>query len=107
MGVDRAPRLAWKRYEQGLGASDEAVLLNPDGSPGVRFSLEHYPTCYRRGPWKLLIEVLDGPHHLAWGCFDAQDQPMRWFHSRNNALAEAEIIATVLTMDFKPERVRP
>jgi hypothetical protein len=94
--------LPWKRTEFG---GDEAVLTNPDGTVGVRFSLEHYPTCYRRGPWKLLIEIEIGRYHIAWGCFDLQDQPMRWYLSRDNALAEAELIGKVLLKDFKPERV--
>ena len=79
--------------------------MNPDHTCGVRFSIEWMPTCYRRGPYKLLIEVMDTNYHFAWGCFDIQDQPMRYYHSLNNLKAEAQLIADVLVNDFKPERV--
>lgn len=45
---------------------------------GVQFHLQYMPTCYRRGPWRLLIEICSGENHHKWGCFDGQDQPMRW-----------------------------
>lgn len=48
---------------------------------GVRFTLSHFPTCHRRGQWRLLVEVM-GAKHTAWGCFDDQDQPMRWYTGR-------------------------
>lgn len=92
--------LDWKKYD----TYEEATLANPDGSVGVRFSLAHQPTCYRRGRWRLLIEVTGGQFHDAWGCFDYQDQPMRYYHSYDCAKRECEEIATVLHRDFKPER---
>lgn len=76
-----------------------AVLGDPDGGDGVRFSLEHRPTCYRRGPWLLKVEVVSGPGHELWGCFDEQDQPVRNFHDPGRALDEANAIAHVLWAD--------
>ena len=66
---------------------------------GVVFHVVHYPTCYRRGPWRLLIEVLPGAHHHAWGCFDEDDQPMRNYHCSCSLRSEAEQIASVLLND--------
>lgn len=63
----------------------------------VMFSLTHYPTCHRRGQWRLIVDVCDwSPHHYDWGCFDSDDQPLRNFHSLFNAIEEAELIAAVL-----------
>ena len=85
--------LEWKEKEFGI----EATLGDFEGEGGARFSLVHYPTCYRRGPWRLLVEVVDRTHE--WGCFDEQDAPMRWFHSKTRALEEAQAIADVLVRD--------
>jgi hypothetical protein len=84
--------LRWKN----LGSYEEANIGDFEKGDGVRFCLTHYMTCYRRGPWRLLIEVCSGPKHILWGCFDDQDQPMRWFHKRENCLSEAQAIADVL-----------
>jgi hypothetical protein len=65
----------------------------------VRFTLVHQATCHRRGPWKLLIEVLQHIHD--WGCFDDQDAPLRYYHSEERAKAEAEAIAEILTKEKK------
>lgn len=65
----------------------------------MRFSLERRPTCYRRGPWRLLVEVASGPGHTKWGCFDEADQPMRYYHNEECAKREAQSIADVLTAD--------
>ena len=81
----------------------ESSLANPDGSLGVRFSITNLPTCYRRGPYKLLVEVLSGKYHHQWGCFDEQDQPTRWFHKLENAKSEAKLIAKVLLSDFRKD----
>lgn len=86
--------LQWKQ----TGPHHEEAKLGREGD-GVLFSLSYYPTCYRRGPWRLLVEVFDGPHHHEWGCFDEADQPMRNFHHRDNALGEAQAIADVLWKD--------
>lgn len=100
--------LAWTQDVAKYGPYyQEAVLTNPDATVGVRFSIEYMPTCYRRGPYKLLIEIIDGKYHYAWGCFDLADQPMRYYHSERHAMAEAQLIANVLQIDFKPERVAP
>ncbi len=73
------------------------------GEPGlgVTFSLQNLPTCYRRGPWKLHVVVEAGPMHESWGCLDYQDVPTRWYHSKDNAMDEAERIARVLLDDFR------
>lgn len=63
---------------------------------GVRFLLMHQPSCYRRGKWKLLIEVCGGEAHRLWGCFDDQDQPVRYYHNETCARQEAESLAQVL-----------
>ena len=88
------PSLDWQEVAPNFA---EALLGTP--ADGVWFSLDHYPTCYRRGPWRLLIHVLPGEHHHAWGCFDEADQPMRYYHLRGNAISEANRIAAVLWRD--------
>ena len=85
--------LHWKD----VSSHEEASLGTPDD--GVQFSLVTYSTCYRRGPYRLLVEICTGEHHFSWGCFDDQDQPMRWFHHLENAKSEAEAIARVLLKD--------
>lgn len=74
---------------------------------GVLFELFLRPTCYRRGQHLLQIEVFGGPHHHDWGCFDAADQPMRYYHNEVCALLEAEAIAQVLWHDRYPTRLPP
>lgn len=86
-------KLDWKDTPYG----PEAELGDFAGDDGVRFSLAHYPTCYRRGPFRLLIEVSD--RNRTWGCFDEQDQPMRWYFSLERAKEEAQAIADVLVAD--------
>lgn len=88
-------RLAWREQSWGCGA----VLGDFDSGDGVRFTLQNMPTCYRRGPWCLQIEVAGGPKHHLWGCFDEADQPTRYYHGRQCAIAEAEAIAEVLWAD--------
>lgn len=92
--------LNWKTTAYG----EEAELGNFEDVDGVRFSLLHLPTCYRRGPWRLLIEIDD--YHGAWGCFDDQDQPMRYYHSLERAKAEAQAIAGVLLDDYEKKIIR-
>lgn len=77
----------------------EAIVGDFEGGNGVRFSLDHRPTCYRRGPYNLLVEVAHGPDHIKWGCFDDADQPQRYYHRKENALSEAQAIADVLVRD--------
>ncbi len=79
----------------------EAQLGTKDD--GVSFCITSHPTCYRRGKWRLLVEVCGGVHHHDWSCFDEQDQPMRWYHSKENALSEAQAIASVLWSDRQKE----
>lgn len=83
------------------GSYLEAVLLDPGNlsGVGVTFTLTCMPTCYRRGPWCLRIEVALGPAHFQWGCFDDQDQPTRYYHDKSCALSEAQAIADVLIAD--------
>lgn len=76
-----------------------AALGDPINGDGVTFTLDHRPTCYRRGPWTLLIEVANGPGHYLWGCFDDADQPERYYHLEDSARAEAQAIADVLWND--------
>lgn len=85
--------LNWKERD----GYEEAMLGTPDD--GVTFTLSHHPTCYRRGPWRLLIEVCGGPNHYKWGCFDEQDQPLRYYHGYSRAKGEALRIAEVLWAD--------
>ena len=85
--------LDWKPID----GYQDAILGDFDGGDGVRFNLIHMPTCYRRGPWRLIIEIEDG--RRTWGCFDDQDQPMRWYHSERVAKEEAQIIADILRSD--------
>lgn len=90
-----ASQLVWTS----VGMHEEAIVGDFVGGDGVRFTLQHMPTCYRRGPWKLLIEVAGGPAHHKWGCFDDQDQPERWYHHEQSARAEAQALANVLLKD--------
>lgn len=92
--------LEWKQ----LARYEEATIGDFYLGDGVRFCLTHHPTCYRRGPWRLLVEVADGPMHEAWGCFDDQDQPLRYYHKRDNALSEAQALADVLLTDRRKRR---
>lgn len=87
------PPLEWKQIHN----YEEVILGREDD--GVRFTFTRQPTCYRRGPYKLLIEVLGGPHHNDWGCFDEQDQPCRYYHNDMFVKPEADAIANVLWRD--------
>lgn len=91
----RPSLLAWKSY----GGYREAILGDFEGGDGARFYLEHVPTCYRRGQYKLFVEVAQGKRHHWWGCFDAADQPLRWYHDEAAARSEAQHIADVLWTD--------
>lgn len=98
--LDWKPLLNWEPVEVDgdvLQNSWQALLGQPDD--GVTFNLTYYPTCYRRGRWRLIVDVLHGPRHHTWGCFDEADQPMRNYHSSANAIEEAEAIAAVLWAD--------
>lgn len=86
-------KLEWIDTEFG----PEAILGDFAGGDGVRFSAMHMPTCYRRGPWRLLVEIEDCNH--TWGCFDEQDQPMRWYHGMGALISEAQAIADALFRD--------
>lgn len=87
--------LNWKQTD----GYEDAILGDFEGGDGVRFNLVRMATCYRRGPWRLLVEVKD--RYRKWGCFDDQDQPMRYYHYKENALSEAQAIAKVLLEDHK------
>lgn len=87
--------LRWIPREYGA----DAFLGDFAGGDGVRFSMEFQATCYRRGRWKLLIEIEDPHRH--WGCFDDQDQPLRYYHSLERLKEEAEAIAEVLILDYQ------
>lgn len=93
MGAKVASALGWVsdgyHYEARIG-----------GLSGVTFTLEYLPSCYRRGQWRLLVVVDHGPDHERWGCFDDADQPMRYYHKLESAVAEADAIAEVLLADF-------
>lgn len=93
------PPLVWKakRMTDFYSSWEEAQLGEP--SDGVLFYLTYHPTCYRRGPWRLLIEVCSGVNHRSWGYFDESDQPMRYYHDKQNAIREAQEIANVLWAD--------
>ena len=92
-------QLEWKARMTAGQAYEEATVGDWTKQDGVRFTLVKYPTCYRRGPWKLLVEVASGPAHHLWGCFDLQDQPERWYHLEESARREAQAIADVLVRD--------
>lgn len=95
MGV--RPKTTWR---QATANCVETLLGN--GEDGVLVTLDHRPTCYRRGPYRALIEVLGGKHHHDWGCFDEADQPERNYHGREAALSEIEAILDVLWKDRFP-----
>lgn len=87
--------LVWRDCDN--GRYWEASIGNPDDH--VTFTVQHRPTCYRRGPWLLQIKVCEGRHHTDWGCFDDADKPERDYHDLSNLIAEAEAIAAVLLAD--------
>lgn len=95
--VPQEPLLVWN--ESAARPYMEATLGDFAGGDGVRFTLTHHPSCYRRGPWRLLVEVTEGRGHILWGCFDDADQPMRHYHSLSTATLEAQAIAHVLWND--------
>ena len=85
--------------------SPSRATLGEQGD-GVTFYLTYHPTCYRRGPWRLLVEVHGGPGHHKWGCFDEQDQPkrsrrliLRNYHNKECLIQESDSIARVLIND--------
>jgi hypothetical protein len=88
-------KLEWKETKYG----PEAILGDFANGDGVRFSIEYMPTCYRRGPWKLLVEVEDS--FRTWGCFDYQDQPTRYYHDLDRLKAEAQAISDILLVDHE------
>lgn len=96
MSAREYPGLNWTMTGS-PGEYQECVLGTQQD--GVYFTLMHMPSCYRRGPYRLLVTVFGGPNHHKWGCFDADDQPMRWYHLKVNALEEAEALARVLWAD--------
>lgn len=83
--------LNWERKSE---YHQDAQLGTP--GDGVLFTISYQPTCHRRGMYKLLIDVCGGDNHELWGCFDSQDQPVRYYHSEANAKSEAEALARVL-----------
>lgn len=95
MSKHEMTKLEWKKVD----FYEEATLGDFAGGDGVRFTLCFHLTCYRRGPWRLLIEVAPGPGHHKWGCFDEADQPERYYHLEENAHTEARAIAAVLVSD--------
>ena len=86
--------LVWRAYN----GYEEATIGNWS-IDGVRFCLSYNPTCYRRGQWRLLVEICGGVNHELWGCFDQQDQPMRYYHNCDCAKKEAQSLADVLVFD--------
>jgi len=96
--MDIDPKLNWEAQGE-YGAREEALVGDFYAGFGVRFSLEYRPSCYRRGPYCLLVEVAHGPDHIKWGCFDDADQPHRYYHKKANAIDEAQSIADVLVRD--------
>lgn len=97
------PKLKWEPVvmEDGQELRDcwDAFLGDFEGGDGVRFHLSFQPTCYRRGPWKLQINIAHGPHHYEWGCFDGADQPLRYYHNERCVRIEVESLADVLWTD--------
>lgn len=86
-------RLDWEKIGNSAMVSH---LGDFPGGDGVRFVSQFFPTCHRRGKWRLTVEVAGGPGHELWGCFDDQDQPVRNYHSPETMFLEAEAIAEVL-----------
>jgi len=90
--------LRWSKYDD---TTIEGRLGGPAAGDGVLFTLTEYPSCQRRGPLRLLIEVALGPGHHNWGCFDEQDEPQRWYHDFGRAVQEAEAIAVVMEREHR------
>lgn len=108
MSLPDDPTLTWTPLGGVESGCEVALLGDYEGGDGVRFYLQRVPTCYRRGPHKLLVDVARGKHHHLWGCFDDADQPMRWFHKEENLKGEAQEIARVLLTDRRrAESPRP
>jgi hypothetical protein len=90
------PLLKWEPMPDYPVAEQAQLGTKADG---VFFSLVFYPSCHRRGRFRLIIEVCGGFNHHKWGCFDDADQPIRNFHKLENAKSEAEEIAKVLWVE--------
>lgn len=84
--------LRWTKHETWW----EAKLGAPSKGDGVTFTVQHWPTCHRRGPYVLTVEVASGQGHELWGCFDSQDQPVRYYHVLDSLLDESDALAAVL-----------
>lgn len=97
--LKRDPILEWKPVNLPHADVNTCEAFLGEEDDGVQFSLQYSPTCYRRGPWRLLVSVNGGPGHVKWGCFDVQDQPMRYYHMRESLTNEAAEIAKVLVID--------
>lgn len=93
---DRGPMPPLK-WSPDSGYSLVAQLGNKDD--GANFLVTYHPTCYRRGPFRLLVTVCHGDNHELWGCFDDADQPMRNYHDGRALIIEANMIASVLWAD--------
>jgi len=91
-------RLDWQDEGTSRVSKCQTATIGTDDD-GVTFRFQHVPTCYRRGPWRLHVEVHGGPGHHKWGCFDDQDQPTRHYHLKESLLTEADAIARVLITD--------
>lgn len=89
--------LDWKTKAVGHIQYEEAELGEFYKGNGVRFALEYWPTCTLRGRYRLLIER-DSPE----GDIDEMDQPMRYYHDKDRAKAEAEAFARALHGDCTP-----
>jgi hypothetical protein len=91
--------LEWRNeFGAELPGYEEAAIGDFPAGDGVRFTLQFMSTNYRRGKWRLLIEVAS-EHQDRWGCFDEGDQPMRYYHYEETAKREARAIAEILLAD--------
>lgn len=97
-GADPEVQLVWRQHPD-YPNWRTFEIGNFEAGDGVRFGVEHLPTCYRRGPLKLIIEIAMGPQHHAWGCFDHDDQPMRYYHTEKALALEVAALAFVLLRD--------
>lgn len=103
--LDPCDPLVWEETHPGLEWM--ATLGFPEDGDGVTFYRSYASTCYRRGPHRVRVVIAGGKHHHDWGCFDAADQPLRYYHLALCLEAEMNAIARVLIRDRQDvERTR-
>jgi hypothetical protein len=92
------PTLHWHPHPQ-KALCQLATIGSLDRGDGVTFELTHEPACCRRGPWRLEVDVIEGPGRWLWVPLDQHQGRVRCYLREDCAKMEAEAIAGVLLAD--------